>query len=166
MAAALLDAAAGERGITGLEIGSAGVMPGGVPAAEGARTTVDGLDDHISHQISAPLIRYTDLVIGMTRSHVREVTVLAPETFSYTFTLKELVRIAPLRAHDESLESWVRRLAGGRQPWQLKGESDADDIGDPIGRPLTDFAGTVAEMRPLIWQLVDLAWPRELQVAS
>ena len=43
---------------------------------------------------------------------------------------------------------------------------DADDIGDPIGRPLIDFAGTVAEMRPLIWQLVDLAWPRELQVAS
>jgi protein-tyrosine phosphatase len=166
MAAALLDAAAVARGVTGLEIGSAGVMPGGMPAAEGARAVLDGLEDHVSHQITAPLVRYADLVIGMSRSHVREVTVLAPEAFTRTLTLKELVRIAPPRSREDHLDAWVQRAGAGRRLSELTGSADEDDIADPIGGPLSGFEATAAELRPLIDQLVDLAWPQAAAVAS
>jgi protein-tyrosine phosphatase len=163
MAAAFLDAAAIARGLKGLEIGSAGVMPGGMPAAEGARATVEGLDDHISHQITAPLVQYADLIIGMTRSHVREVTVLAPEVFPRAFTLKELVRIGLPRGSGESRHSWVKRVGAGRPLSQLSGNAAEDDIGDPIGGPLSGFEATAAELRPLIDKFVYLAWPRGLE---
>jgi protein-tyrosine-phosphatase len=163
MAAALLDEAAGDRGISGIEIGSVGVLPGGLPAAEGARATVDGLEEHVSHQVTAPLVRFADLVIGMGRSHVREVVVLAPEAFSCSFTLKELVRIASPRGGDESLDAWVKRVGAGRRPSQLAGNAYDDSIADPMGGPLSRFEATADELRRLIDELVDLAWPRAPQ---
>jgi protein-tyrosine-phosphatase len=110
--------------------------------------------------VTAPLVRFADLVIGMGRSHVREVAVLVPEAFSRSFTLKELVRIASPRGGDESLGAWVERVGTGRRPSQLAGNAYDDSIADPMGGPLSMFEATAAELRWLINELVDLAWPR------
>ena len=59
-----------------------------------------------------------DLVLVMTREHVRDVVVLDRDAWSRTFTLKELVRraqgVEPPSAAD-GVAGWLRRLGEGRR---------------------------------------------------
>jgi protein-tyrosine phosphatase len=97
MAQTVLSALVTERGIPA-QIGSVGLLPGGDPLpqeTQDALTTLgyneSALRSHRSRQITDALIAGADLVVGMTREHVREVTVRVPEAWGRTFTLKELV---------------------------------------------------------------------------
>ncbi len=86
----------------------------------------------------------------MAREHVREAVVLASAAFPKVFTLKELVRrgeaIGP-RGADESLADWLARAHAGRTSADLMGNSDADDIADPIGMPRSAYQRMVEGAR-------------------
>jgi protein-tyrosine phosphatase len=50
------------------------------------------LSGHRGRQVTPADIRGADLILGMTRGHVREVVTMDPGAWSRTFTLSEIVR--------------------------------------------------------------------------
>lgn len=145
---------------------SAGLLRAGMPAADEVIELLDarGLDarGHLSRPIDPDMLAATDLVLGMAREHVREVVLMRPELFGRTFTLRELVRLG--REHGprrpgESLADWLARLGADRQPSDVLGASQVDDIADPIGHRFGVFKKTAVEIDDLTAELVAMAWP-------
>ncbi len=149
-------------------VSSAGMYPGGASATNHAQATMAerGLDlsHHVSRTFDRPLINAADLVIGMTREHVREAVAVEPEALGRTFTLKELVRAGDTvggRRPAESLEDWLDRASAGRELSSLVGvgHDDAYDIADPVGGSRLDYDTTANELDHLLGLLVTLVWP-------
>jgi protein-tyrosine phosphatase len=102
-----------------------------------------------------------DLVIGMSREHVREVVVADQDTFVKTFTLREIVRrgqAAGPRRSDETLGGWLVRVHEGRRHADLIGDSAQDDIDDPMGGSSDDYRRMLKDVSELIDSLVPLGW--------
>jgi RpiB/LacA/LacB family sugar-phosphate isomerase len=152
----------------------------GVPAevrAVGLRTVRSGVDARSVRALEAlgvarpveparPLDRAAlevDLVIGMTRQHLREVVVLHREVFARAFTLRELVRRGDAhgaRAPGAELHEWLAALHEGRSPATLLESSEVDDIADPVAMGTADYRAVTDEITELVDRLVELAWPR------
>jgi protein-tyrosine phosphatase len=149
------------------QVSSAGLLRGGAPATEHATATLQrrGIDisGHRSRQLAAEMISGADLVIGMTREHVREAVVLVPDAFPRSFTLKELVGLGErtgARRRGEDLQAWLQRVGEGRRTSDLLGASEdpALDVADPIGGPRSGYERTAAELDALIERLAGLIW--------
>ena len=149
-------------------VSSAGLYEGGVPATAHGRAAMASrgldLEAHRSRQIDPEMVAAADLIIGMTREHVREVAVLDPSALAKAFTLKELVGRAEVmgpRSVDELVAPWIARLAGGRRCADLLGvgHDDAIDVEDPVGRGSTDYEITANLLDDLLARFVALAWP-------
>lgn len=148
-----------------VQVSSAGTLRDGLAAAEEVVELMGkrGIDvqAHRSRRMSPDMLASADLVLGMTRDHVREAALLDFDCFSRSFTLKEIVRrgsaIGP-RHPDEPVESWLKRVGEGREPRDYLFAED-DDIEDPIGRRFAVFKRTAAEIEALTTDLVALAWP-------
>jgi protein-tyrosine phosphatase len=145
------------------QVGSAGLLPGGQPAAPHAVTVMleRGIDirRHVSCQLTAEIARSANLIVGMGRQHVREACVSHGALLQRSFTLKELVRraeAAGARREDETLYSWLARIGAGRRPNDLVGDSDADDISDPIGKPLPYYEQTADLLDDLLGRFVHM----------
>ena len=95
------------------------------------------ISDHVSRPLTAAAVRDegADLVIGMTREHLREIVALEPAAWPRTFTLKELgravVRVGPAGG---DVAGWVARASEGRKAADLMTPSPDDDLSDPYGR--------------------------------
>ena len=170
MAEALLRHRLAEHGLS-VSVSSAGLYPSGSPATDEAISVMAerglDIDPHRSRQLDAGLLAEADLVIGMTREHVREVAVIDGGALGRTFTLKELVRSgldAGPRRPDESVPAWLARAGAGRRREALLGVGyDPDfDVEDPVGRPLADHEVTAAELEDLVDRLVALVWPAKV----
>lgn len=153
-----------QRGVD-VQVSSAGTLRDGMAAAEEVVEILDkrglSVEDHRSRRISPEMLASADLIIGMTRDHVREAALLDFDCFARSFTLKELVRrgtFAGVRRHGESVETWLKRAAEGREPRDYLFAED-DDIEDPMGRRFSVFKKTATEIEALTAALVDLAWP-------
>ena len=155
------------RGVSA-HVHSAGMLDMGRPASdhgiEVLRARGIDLSSHRSRTMSAQLVRSADLVVGMARMHVREAVVLAPDVWPKAFTLKELVRRGESlgsRAPHQAVEEWLDRAHAGRSRTELMGDSDHDDISDPIGAPRSRYEATAAEIEDLSDRLVALLFPQE-----
>lgn len=145
------------------QVGSAGLLSGGVSAAPDAVAvmTERGIDitRHVSCQITPDIARSANLLVGMARQHVREACVAYGALLQRSFTLKELVRrgdqMGP-RREDETLYTWLGRVGTGRRPTDLVGDSSHDDIADPIGKPRIYYEQTADELDALLTRFVDL----------
>jgi protein-tyrosine phosphatase len=154
------------RARPGLEVRSAGRLPGGAPATP---TAVDvlarrGLDlsEHVSRTVTPALLEESDLIVGMAREHVRDAVLLRPDVRSRAFALKDLVRRAEAvgpRRPDEQLASWLAAVGQGRTTADLLGSSEADDVVDPIGRPAERYRACADELTRLLDRLAALAFP-------
>ena len=167
MAEALLAATLHERGIAA-HVSSAGRVSEGQPATDTAVDTMAerGLDisGHRSRRMSAPMLAQADLIVAMTREHLREAAVLHPDCYGRTFTLKELVRRGAHegpRAPGESLDDWLVRLHKTRRPIDHLGSSAVDDVADPVGQEPHVYEQTAVELEGLTTGLADLLWPPE-----
>jgi protein-tyrosine phosphatase len=165
MAAALLARRLDDTGVKAT-VSSAGLVSDGRPVTEFglAVMAARGIDTaaHRSRRLRPEFLAGADLIIGMAREHVREAVVLAPEMFGRSFTLKELVRLGEERGgrrSGEPLEAWLARLHAGRRLPDLLGDSDADDVADPIGGPRRDYERTAAELDDLTARLARLLAP-------
>jgi protein-tyrosine phosphatase len=167
MAQAILSNLVARRG-TPVEISSAGLLPGGPPMPPETQDALNalgyggpGLASHRSRRLTGTEVTNADLVLGLARNHVREVVVRMPETWTKTFTLKELVRrgqsVGPRRA-DEELPAWLARASQDRSRQDLLGSSNLDDVADPIGGPPFMFEQTAAEIEGLCISLAGLLW--------
>ena len=162
MAAALLGRRLDDAGVKA-GVSSAGLLFDGRPAAEhGVTVMADrGLDTsgHRSRLLQPDLVAGADIVIGMARTHVREVVALVPEVWGRAFTLKEIVRRGEERGGRETgepLDAWLARLQAGRRLPDLLGDSDDDDVADPIGGPRRHYERTADELDDLTTRLARL----------
>lgn len=154
-------------GVADVRVSSAGFLAHGQQIADGTlkvlhqrKVPIEGLT--LSTRVTPEMLGRSDLVLAMARLHVREAVMLNRYVFDRTFTLKELVRLAEAhgaRGDDEDFDDWLRRIGEGRTPADHLGESDDDDIADPIGAPTRVFRKTANELDELLDRLVGLAWP-------
>jgi protein-tyrosine phosphatase len=93
-AALLLRQQLGDQAGAEVTVHSAGTVGAdvGPPSAlvkEGRAFGID-LGGHVPHMVDLGMIQAADLVVGMTREHVRETVVAVPTSFPRTFTLREI----------------------------------------------------------------------------
>ena len=114
---------------------------------------------HVSRKMTADMLRGADLVVGMAKEHVREAVLLSPDTWPRAFTLKEVVRRgeeAGARAPDQPFSEWVAKLHAGRTRADMLGQSELDDVADPIGRRRNFYEKTAEELDDLTARLAAL----------
>jgi protein-tyrosine phosphatase len=114
--------------------------------------------DHTSRLLSTPLIDAdgADLVVTMSREHLRRVAELAPHAWPRSFTLKELARRAfDVPTHVDDLSDWIGHAGAGRRAADLMAPSDDDDLADPYGLPYAAHATMVREVDELARRLAD-----------
>jgi protein-tyrosine phosphatase len=171
MAEALLQGRLASIGVDAV-VTSAGELPAGAPASAGsvramALRGVD-LDGHVSRTVTPDLVASADLVLAMSRRHLRNAVALRPDAFSRTFTLKELVRRGEelgARAPGQPLRAWLAEVHGDRTPSSLLRDDPADDVDDPIGGPDHLYEATADELADLIDRLVDVAFATQRETA-
>jgi protein-tyrosine phosphatase len=149
-----------------VEVRSAGLDAVGLPATprtvEAASALGLDLSLHTSRRVDHAALVGVSLVLAMERLHARQVSVLDPDAFPKTFTVKELVRRGTAlgrRGADEPLRRWVARAHAGRRHANLLGASIEDDVADPTADPFGDHDAMAREVAALLGALVDLAWP-------
>jgi len=128
-------------------------------ASAAERVGVD-LGGHVSRALNPELLQRegADLIVTMTREHLRHVATIDPGAWPRAFTLKELVRRAsavdPTTTGD--LRVW-RMVAGeGRTAAAMMGADPADDVDDPYGGPAAGHVAMVAEVDDLTSALARL----------
>jgi protein-tyrosine-phosphatase len=148
-----------------VEVRSAGLLTGGQPASPATVSVAleYGIDlsGHVSQTLGAELLGETDLVLGMSVEHVREVVALCPVLWPRAFTLKELVnrggRIGR-RVRDDPLPQWLCRASADREITDLLRTPNREDVADPIGATLAELRVLAKELDTLLGRVVDLAW--------
>lgn len=148
------------------DVVSAGSHPGGAPASLGsvramARRGLD-LTGHVSRKLAAKDVVAADLVLCMARRHCREVIVLHPPAWPYTFTLREFVRRAEAagrRQPGEALDEWLRVLSEGRVLASLIADDGNDDLPDPVGGPDSAYEAAAVLIEDLVDRAVRLTFP-------
>lgn len=160
MAAAALAAGLGDGP---WEVTSAGTHAtlGRSPTEVVAAAATHGLDvtGHLSQQVTADMVEAADVVVGMAREHVREVSVLVPGAFPKTFTLRELVRrIAdlspPAAPQADPVTDPVAQLGAGRSTATFLSAGTQDDVTDPYGGPRSGYDTMAADIVSLVSPVV------------
>jgi len=117
------------------------------------------LSAHVAQRVTNDRIADAKLVLTMERGHVAAVVALAPEAFSRTFGLTEIVRLGEqheARGADEELDAWLARLHAGRRPSDVLRADSSFDITDPYGGSRADYEKCVDRLTHLIDALVVL----------
>ena len=169
MAEALLRRGLADRGVAAT-VSSAGVATEDQPPTEEVielmKSRKIDVTGHRSRLLDPAIVAGSDLIVGMAREHVREVSILDPSAFPRTFTITELVRLGEAngpRPPEQSLAAWLVALGAERTPAAHLTLTDADDIEDPIGRRFGVYKRVAAELDDLTQRLVDLGWPEPLE---
>ena len=106
---------------------------------EAAHFTHIDLSDHRSRRLDAALIATdgADLVLGMTRQHLRAAIDLDPSCWPRAFTFRELARRTAdaARATRRLVGNWLTACAWGRDPQTLLIPDLLDDLPDAYGQP-------------------------------
>ena len=90
-----------------------------------------------------------DLVLTMTREHVRTVATMPGGSLRRTFTLREFVRHTAITESAAGLEPWLAAVATGRRASDLMGNDPGDDIADPYGLSLATHRECATELDAL-----------------
>jgi len=130
-------------------VGSAGFLESGAPAMPPAIETMadEGLDlsGHVSRQLDPPMVDQADLIVTMTRQHVIQLAVMAPEAWPRVYQLTDLVRRAESvgrRAPEQPFADWLALVGAGRTRSGLLADKLSDDIDDPVGGPRSAYDRT------------------------
>ncbi|WP_083285741.1 hypothetical protein [Microbacterium sp. BH-3-3-3] len=98
-----------DEGGVSVESAGTGALTGESVPEPGQRIAMEydvDASHHTARQVSAPLIRSADLILGMAREHRRYAAETLPAAMRRSFTLRELARIAEA-AHSD-LPAYVR----------------------------------------------------------
>jgi protein-tyrosine phosphatase len=115
------------------------------------------LSDHVSSQVTERSAANAEIILGMTREHVREVVAMSPEAWLKTFTLKDFVRraerAAPRRKH-QRVTDWLVSVGADREPYQVLGADPEDDVTDPYGQRERVWKQVVGEIDDQVSRIV------------
>jgi len=142
---------------SGLSIASAGLKFTGEPTPEiGVSVMAErGIDlaPHCSVSVTTETVADADLILGMSREHVRDVVGMTPTAWPKTFTLKDFVRradkVGPPRLH-QRVADWLGSVGEGRDPRDLLGADPEDEVPDPYGQRIKVWEQVVDELDDLI----------------
>jgi len=119
--------------------GTAEIWPPIDPRTVVAAATI-GIDvaDHQRRTLNRDLLNTdgSDLILTMTREHLRTVVSLDVAVWPRVFTLLELARRASAAepaSEDEGFAGWLQRVAAGRRAADMMRPDPADDVDDPYG---------------------------------
>ena len=148
MAAAMLERDLGQRSLA-VRVESAGFVSEGAPCPPEVDKVMAALgydlSGHRSRMVGESVLESADLVIGMTRQHLIDISLTAPPAKARAFTLVELVNLAERagpRQPGERLPAWLSRVGASRNGSSVLNLPLSDDIPDPIGRPLAAYVRT------------------------
>ena len=140
---------------------SAGLLDWDQPADPAAVTAMVAHGVDISAHRSRPLtqvdLEEVDLILTMTREHVREVVITHPDLLAITFTVKSFARVLgePRRqALPSDIGGRIRALSEGRSPSTMLGRSSDDDVDDPYRLGQRAFDATAMELAELSQRIV------------
>jgi protein-tyrosine phosphatase len=145
LAAAMLRRSVAARGLEHTVL-SGGIIEGGEPSPEmlvevGLLHDID-LRAHRSRQLTPELLAGADLVLCMTRLHVRDVSVMNPVAWPVTFTMLEFIRRSEELGAGLAALPLADRVAmahGDRTPGGLLAAGRGEDIPDPMGKGFDAF---------------------------
>ncbi|GAB3392713.1 low molecular weight protein arginine phosphatase [Humibacter soli] len=129
----------------GLIEGGRSMPPNGVMVA---REWGYDTSSHISKRADTRALGGWDVILTMTRQHVRELVAADSELWPRVFTLPQFVRWLddhPPRRH-VSLRGWIEQEAADRPRSDMIGSSSDDDIADPVDEPPEAWHDLVAEL--------------------
>lgn len=109
------------------------------------------ISGHESRLATTRMLQSSDLVIGMTRDHVRKIVEQDVGLFPKTFTIGELSRRSngvPIGVED-GLRSWASLIHGNRVVSDLRGSFDPEDVKDPLGKAKREFRRTATRLKEL-----------------
>jgi protein-tyrosine phosphatase len=133
----------------------------GTHAWTGRAATIDGrrvmsdlgvpIEDHRTIELDQTLVDWSDLIIGMSREHVRETLRAFPEAEPKTFTMKAFLELLPSLPPFQDTVSWLEEAARLRET-----VSPADqDIDDPIGEREAAYRRVASEIRELTARMAE-----------
>jgi protein-tyrosine phosphatase len=139
------------------------VVGSGMTAEAAAELRSLGGDDlgFVSRQLTADLLEDADVVLAATLQHRSEVVRLAPQALHRTFTLRELHRLlrgADLTGLPADPADRVRELvalARSRHGVVPPARDGDDDVTDPYGRSVEEYAATTLQVVPAVDFVVD-----------
>ena len=128
-----------------------------------ARIDLD-VGTHRSQQVTAELVELSDLVVGMSREHVQETSLMVPGAFGRSFTLRELVAALDRLAASPhggaggttpggSVGDVLARLGQDRSPSDLLLAGPDIDVADPYGGPQRGYDRMAVEIHELVGRL-------------
>lgn len=136
----------------------------GVPTVGLQHAAELGLDlkGHVSAPIHPDFLEDYDLVLGLARTHVREIAAAAPDLASRLFTVRQFAAWTGdhPRADDEDVTGWLRREASATARQRLLSSNPSDDVDDPIGRPIEEWRTMTGVLVPAIDRIVSGLFPR------
>jgi protein-tyrosine phosphatase len=115
------------------------------------------LSGHIGIPVTERSVSEADIILGMTREHVREIVAISPDAWAKTFTLKEFVRRAEragARHRHQRVSDWLVNVGAGREPQHVLGSDSGDDIIDPFGRRRSVWKHVIADMDDLVSRII------------
>ncbi len=110
-----------------------------------------------SVKLTKELVDDADLILGMTRDHVRDIAQLSADAWPKTFTLKEFARRveeAPARRRHQRLEDWLDVIGADREPYDLFSTDSDDDLMDPFGQRAKVWRQVINEVNELMGRIV------------
>jgi protein-tyrosine-phosphatase len=129
-----------------IPVASAGFLSDGLPPPAEVLDAMGalGLDlgDHRSRLVTPALVERAELVVGMTRQHLMDLTLLTPGAWTRCFTFAEVLRRGEStgpRLRAESVRQWAERLSRDRTRASLVTLPVSEDVPDPIGGRRTDY---------------------------
>lgn len=137
------------------DVGAVGVLPEMALAARGL-----GLDlsRHRAAALRPKELADADLVLGFEPFHVAAAVVEGGAATERSFTLPELVRLAPDVGHDGrgDVRAHLERLVADAHRLRTGDRLSAPGIADPLGRPESVVAAVAHEIDELVARLGDL----------
>jgi protein-tyrosine phosphatase len=131
-------------------IGSAGTVAGwGAPMPPPTAEIIAGLggstDGFATRRLTAELVSSADLVLGLAREHREAAVRLVPAALRRCFVLEEFVRLLRDDVAGGEIPEVAARAAAARGRWPAAA-SDADDIADPEGLPVSALHACAARI--------------------
>jgi len=120
------------------------------------------LDQHVSRSVPWDDLGVYDVLLPLARSHSRELVAVDPSVRPRLFTVKQFARWLadhprPRRA---AIGPWLDVVAADRPASELIGASSADDVADPIGRPIEEWRAMSADLDPAISAILTGLFPQ------
>ncbi len=145
------------------EVASAGTaaLVGRPPLADAAQAAQRlGLDitGERARQLEAKHLQDVDLVVAMTREHLRWAVALEPRIWPVAYTLKQLARRVQAEPPTGDVASWLAEIARERSKTEMLGRLAADDLMDPVRQGRRAIFACAEEIVRLVDEVVAGLW--------